>query len=320
MWQKVECVVEVLGYCFNLLVCSLCVVYFYVIGLVYDNLNVYYVISLQEGVLLVCCECGFGLQIYFCDVSLLYLVEELVVLVKCVWLVGLVLVLLMFEQLELIVMLKEYDVYFVCIIVLCDDFKDGYFCVYVDDCDVVYVIIEYLIQFGYMCIGFLWGELYYCFSFECYQGYVDVLKDYGIVFNKKLVLLGCYVFDDGFCGVCKLFVLKELFIVIFGSNDEIVVGVLVVVCLIGLDVLWDLFIVGFEDNLFFKQVWLVLIIVCQFICEIVCYVVLCLMVELQYVESGDDMLLLVNEGFVFELVVCGFIVLLCGVMLGKCFG
>jgi len=39
----------------------------YAIGLVYDNPNPYYVISVQNGVLAACRETGFGLQIHPCD-------------------------------------------------------------------------------------------------------------------------------------------------------------------------------------------------------------------------------------------------------------
>ena len=41
----------------------------YAIGLVYDNPNPYYIISVQNGVLSVCRETGFGLQIHPCNSS-----------------------------------------------------------------------------------------------------------------------------------------------------------------------------------------------------------------------------------------------------------
>lgn len=272
----VLCVIVEFDYEFDLFVCNLCSGIIFVIGLVYDNLNLYYIIGVQNGVLVVCCEIGFGLQIYFCDLSLLLLVDELVDWVQCLCLVGLVLIVLMFECCDLIQVLIVCGIKLVCIIVVIEDLVDGV-CVFVDDCEVVYEIIEYLIQLGYQCIGFFWGGSLYCFLGECYVGYEVVLKDYGMIVDKYLVVQGDYIFDDGFCGVCCLLVLCELFIVIFGFNDEIVVGVLVVVKLVGMNVLYDLFIVGFEDSLFLCQLWLLLIIVKQVIEDIVCYVV-CLLI------------------------------------------
>ena len=41
----------------------------YAIGLLYDNPNPYYVIAMQNGVLSVCRDTGYGLQIHPCDAT-----------------------------------------------------------------------------------------------------------------------------------------------------------------------------------------------------------------------------------------------------------
>ena len=54
----------------------------YAIGLLYDNPNPYYVIAVQNGVLSVCRETGYGLQIHPCDSTSPRLAREIIDLVQ----------------------------------------------------------------------------------------------------------------------------------------------------------------------------------------------------------------------------------------------
>jgi LacI family transcriptional regulator len=300
--EKVERAIEALGYRPNLSARSLRAAHSYAIGLVYDNPNAHYVISMQNGVLSACRERGFGLQIHPCDSTSPKLAEELCALVRRSRLAGLVLAPPMSEQPELIATLKAHDIGFVRILAARTDPADGSPCVWVDDRDAAYAITEHLIQLGHTRIGFLWGEPHHRSSPERYQGYADALKDYGLTLNRKLILPGRYAFDDGFRGARKLLALKEPPTAIFGSNDEIAAGVLAAARSAGLDVPWDLSIAGFEDNPFSKQAWPALTTARQSTAEIGRHAALRLMAELQQDGSPPDT---ANEGFVPELVVRG---------------
>ncbi|NUO72365.1 MAG: LacI family DNA-binding transcriptional regulator [Frateuria sp.] len=300
--EKVERAIEALGYRPNLSARSLRSAHSYAIGLVYDNPNAHYVISMQNGVLSACRERGFGLQIHPCDSTSPQLAEELCALVRRSRLAGLVLAPPMSEQPQLIATLKAHDICFVRILAARTDPADGSPCVWVDDRDAAYAITEHLIQLGHTRIGFLWGEPHHRSSPERYQGYADALKDYGLPLNKKLILPGRYAFDDGFRGARKLLALKEPPTAIFGSNDEIAAGVLAAARSAGLDVPWDLSIAGFEDNPFSKQAWPALTTARQSTAEIGRHAALRLMAELQQDGSAPDT---ANEGFVPELVVRG---------------
>ena len=300
--EKVQRSIEQLGYRPDPSARSLRSTHSYAIGLVYDNPNAHYVISMQDGVLSACRERGFGLQIHPCDSSQPGLAEELCSMAKRARLAGLVLAPPMSEQPELIATLKAEDIAFVRIIAAREDPRDGSPCVFVDDRDAAYAITEHLIQLGHTRIGFLWGEPHHRSSPERYQGYADALKDYGIALNKKLILPGRYAFDDGFRGARKLLALKEAPTAIFGSNDEIAAGVLAAARSTGLDVPWDLSIAGFEDNPFSKQAWPALTTARQSTSEIGRHAALHLIAELQH---GDGQPALANEGFVPELVVRG---------------
>lgn len=274
----------------------------YALGLVYDNPNAHYVIAMQNGVLSVCRERGFGLQIHPCDSTTPRLAEQLADLVRRNRLAGLVLCPPMSEQPALLAALTEQKVSFVRIISARQDPKDGWPCVFVDDRDAAYAITEHLIQQGHHRIGFLWGGKQHRSSPERYQGYEDALREYGLEMDPELIVDGDFSFDDGFRGARRLLALKVPPTAIFGSNDEIAAGVLAAARSGGVDVPWQLSIAGFEDSPFSKQSWPALTTARQNTEEIGRHAAQRLIAEL---ERDDDSHVIDNEGFSPELVVRG---------------
>lgn len=227
----------------------------YAIGLLYDNPNPYYVIAMQNGVLSVCRQTGYGLQIHPCDATSPTLAAEITQLVSTSRLAGIVLAPPMSEQQALVDALVAQGVRLVRIVSASSDPQDGSACIYVDDRDAAYAITEHLIQLGHQRIGFLWGGKSHGSSWERHKGYQDALKDYGISPDPTLVVEGDYSFDDGFRGARRLLALDNRPTAIFGSNDEIAAGVLAAARAGGLNVPYDLSIAGFEDSPFSKQSW-----------------------------------------------------------------
>ena len=163
----------------------------YAIGLVYDNPNAHYIIGLQSGVLSVCRELGFGLQIHPCDSSSPGLTARThgagAALASRRPGTGAAHVR---EQLPLLRTLSGSRLPLVRIISAAKDPDDGYPCVFVDDRDAAYDITEHLIQLGHTRIGFLWGGKEHRSSPERFKGYADALNDYGIAPDKKLIVPG----------------------------------------------------------------------------------------------------------------------------------
>jgi LacI family transcriptional regulator len=278
----------------------------YALGVVYDNPNPYYIISVQNGMLSVCRETGFGLQIHPCNSASPNLAEELIDLVRRSRLAGLVLAPPMSERLELIRILAANKIKFVRILSAAEDPNDGFPCVFVDDRDAAYDITKHLIQLGHQRIGFLWGGEAHRSSPERFKGYESALKDYGIALDKRLIVHGDYSFEDGFRGARKLLALKERPTAIFGSNDEIAAGVLAAARSCGVDVPYDLSIAGFEDSPFSKQSWPALTTAKQATEEIARHATLLLISELQRGDDGDGKSPATqNKGFTPELVIRG---------------
>ncbi len=304
--QKVLRAVEELNYQPDLSARSLRSSKSYALGVAYDNPNPYYIISVQNGMLSVCRETGYGLQIHPCNSASPNLAEELVDLVRHSRLAGLVLAPPMSERMELIKYLAANDIKFVRILSAAEDPDDGFPCVFVDDRDAAYDITRHLIQLGHQRIGFLWGGPSHRSSPERYKGYESALKDYGIPIDKKLIVPGDYSFEDGFRGARKLFALKDPPTAIFGSNDEIAAGVLAAAKSTGIDVPNDLSIAGFEDSPFSKQSWPALTTAKQATEEIARHATLLLISELARAEDGSlDAPAAKNKGFSPQLVIRG---------------
>jgi LacI family transcriptional regulator len=253
--EKVQREIDALGYQPDPSARSLRSTRAYAIGLVYDNPNAHYVIAMQQGVLSVCRELGFGLQIHPCDSTQPGLARQLTELAQRSHLAGLVLAPPMSEDPKLLKVLFDNKVPLVRIISAMEDPGDGYASVYVDDRDAAYDITEHMIQLGHTRIAFLWGGKQHRSSPERFKGYESALQEYGIELDKRLVVPGDYSFDDGFRGARKLLALKEPPTAIFGSNDEIAAGVLAAARAAGLNVPYDLSIAGFEDSPFSRQSW-----------------------------------------------------------------
>ncbi|MBX9401180.1 LacI family DNA-binding transcriptional regulator [Lysobacter sp. BMK333-48F3] len=276
----------------------------YALGVVYDNPNPYYIISVQNGVLAACRETGYGLQIHPCDSSSPLLAADLIDLVQGARLAGLVLAPPMSERMELVSELVAHGIKLVRIVSAAEDPKDGSPCVWVDDRDAAYDITEHLIQLGHQRIGFLWGGKSHRSSWERYKGYAQALADYGIGEDENLVLPGDYSFDDGFRGARRLFALPDRPTAIFGSNDEIAAGVLAAAKSSGMHVPYDLSIAGFEDSPFSKQSWPTLTTARQATEEIARHAAYRLIAELRR-ETDQPVEAPANEGFSPILVVRG---------------
>lgn len=273
----------------------------YAIGLLYDNPNPYYVIALQSGVLSVCGDSGYGLQIHPCDPASPTLAADIVDLVRRARLAGLVLAPPMSERAALIDELVAQGVRLVRIVSAAADPCDGSACVYVDDRDAAYAITEHLIQLGHNRIGFLWGGKSHGSSWERHAGYQDALRDYGIAQAPELVVEGDYAFDDGFRGARRLLALPDPPTAIFGSNDEIAAGVLAAARSSGMNVPYDLSIAGFEDSPFSRQSWPALTTAKQPTEDIARHAARRLLQEIREQPASVP----ANEGFNPELVVRG---------------
>lgn len=256
--DRVRAAIEQLGWRPHPLARSLRSPHAHALGLVYDNPNAHYVVSLQEGVLAACRERGFGLQIHPCSAAQPQLTDELLNLVRAGRLAGLVLAPPMSERVALVAALLKQGVPLARLVSGADGpppRAGGQDCLRVDDCQAARAVTEHLIQLGHTRIGFLWGHADHGSSPQRHAGYLEAHERYGLAVDASLVLPGDYSFESGFRGARALLALGSPPTAIFGSNDEIASGALAAARSLGLEVPWDLSVAGFEDSPFSRQAW-----------------------------------------------------------------
>ncbi|HET7931080.1 MAG TPA: LacI family DNA-binding transcriptional regulator [Rhodanobacteraceae bacterium] len=253
--QRVLRAIELLDYRPNLLARGLSGAHAYTIGLVYDNPNAYYIISMQQGALTACDAMNFGLQFRPCNSRAPDLAEQLRDYVLRSRLSGLVLTTPVSERMPALRKLTDFGIPFVRILSAARDPGDDSPCVFVDDRDAAFAITSHLLQLGHVRIGFLQGGKHHHASGERLRGYKDALQHYGVPLHKDLMIEGDYVFDDGFRGARRLFDRAEPPTAIFGCNDEIAAGALAAAQAAGLHVPYDVSIAGFEDSPFSRHSW-----------------------------------------------------------------
>lgn len=253
--QRVLRAIESLDYRPNLLARGLSGAHAYTIGLIYDNPNAYYIISMQQGALAACDALNFGLQIRPCNSMAPDLAEHLRDFVHRTRLSGLILTTPVSERDEALRRLAGFGIPFVRVLSAAHDPQDDIPCVYVDDRDAAFAIVAHLLQLGHVRIAILQGGKHHHASAERLRGYKDALQHYGVPLRRELMVEGDYVFDDGFRGARRLFDLAEPPTAIFGCNDEIAAGALAAAQAAGLHVPYDVSIAGFEDSPFSRHSW-----------------------------------------------------------------
>lgn len=225
----------------------------YVVGLVYDNPNPYYVVDLQNGVLKACRELGYNLQIHPCDACADNIVDELCDLVRHSRLAGLVIAPPISEDEAIVSALADRGIHLVRIVSASEAPESTLPCVWVNDREASHAVTEHLIGMGHTDIAFLSGEEEHHSTYERFAGYRNALNKHDIPVDESRVIAGAYSFDSGFKRTRQL--LKETCrpTAVFGCNDEIAAGALAAVQSMGLSVPGDVAIAGFENSPFSKQ-------------------------------------------------------------------
>ncbi len=225
----------------------------YVMGYVYDNLNTYYIIDMQNGILNACREQGYGLLIHPCDSSADDINEELRQLIRQYRISGLILAPPFSEKDSITNALEELGVEFVCIVSGSGPLDDNKNKVIIEDRKAAYGITSHLLELGHKDIAFLSGEAEHASTYERLAGYKTALKDHNININPDLIIDGEYSYESGNARTLKLLSDPINVTAIFGCNDEIAAGAQHAARLMNISMPDQLSIAGFEDSPYSRQ-------------------------------------------------------------------
>lgn len=111
-----------------------------------------------------------------------------------------------------------------------------------------YRATEHLVTLGHRRIGMVAGSFSITDrSYHRWHGYRMCLKDYGISYDKELLVQTDYSLESGRDAVKKLLALKDQPSAVFCSNDYIALGAMKGARELGFNLPGDLSIVGFDD-------------------------------------------------------------------------
>ncbi|NLW09724.1 MAG: LacI family transcriptional regulator [Firmicutes bacterium] len=149
------------------------------------------------------------------------------------------------EEQEYILKLVERKVPFV---LLERDFADPCInCVYVDNVYGGYLATKYLLDKGHTRIAHISGKIGFQVALDRLEGYKKALREAGLPFEKKLVIPGNFVWQDGYAAMKKLLRLRPRCTAVFTANDTMAFGALQAITESGLSVPEDIAVMGFDD-------------------------------------------------------------------------
>lgn len=225
----------------------------FLVGMIYDNPSPNYVVNMQQGVLDAVRGSGLELVVHPCNRasdSFLADVEGFVVRQK---LFGVVMPPSVSEDERVVALLRQADCPYVRIASVSLD--EPARMVVTNDSRGAAEAARHLAQLGHTRVAFISGPDSFRSSHERGRGFSEGLAEYGLILDPAYVRRGAYTFESGAEAAADLLALPDPPTAIFAGNDEMAIGVMKAARDRGLDVPFDLSIVGFDDLPMASRVW-----------------------------------------------------------------
>lgn len=243
--EKVQRVIDELGYRPNAQARGLAGRCSYLLGLIYDNPDALFIDEAQRGVLNVCRELGYELVIHPCGESD-GLCSEVVGSVRRSRLDGVIVLPPLSEDQALAGALAQEKIPYVRLASIALDTADRV--VVSNERSAVAAMAEYLVNLGHRRIGYITGPEGRRSTRERLEGFGEALARLGCAVHEEMIARGAYTFESGCECARSLLANPEPPTAIFASNDDMAAGVIQVATERGLNVPRDLSVAGFDDS------------------------------------------------------------------------
>ncbi len=224
----------------------------YLLGLIYDRPDAFYIDKVLRGILSVCREAGYELVVHPCDYHSETLTREALSFVARLKLDGVIVLPPISEDDQLAAALEDEHVRYVRLASIPLDKPEHV--VISNERVAVAEMTEYLVQLGHRRIGYITGPKGLISTRERLEGYRQALAGQGIEYDEGLVARGEYTFESGLRCSLALLDLNPRPTAIFASNDEMAVGVIDTARNLGLHIPGDLSVVGFDDSILASRI------------------------------------------------------------------
>jgi len=225
----------------------------FLVGMIYDNPSPNYVVNMQQGVLDAVRGSGLELVVHPCNrasENFLADVEGFVVRQK---LFGVVMPPSVSEDERVVALLRAADCPYVRIASVSLD--EPARMVVTNDSRGAAEAARHLAELGHTRVAFISGPDSFRSSHERGRGFEAGLAEHGLTLDPACVRRGAYTFESGVEAAADLLSAPNPPTAIFAGNDEMAIGVMKAARDRGLDVPFDLSIVGFDDLPMASRVW-----------------------------------------------------------------
>jgi LacI family transcriptional regulator len=117
----------------------------------------------------------------------------------------------------------------------------------IDNFDGGYQAAKYLINLGHRNIAYITGRFNNKLAFDRYNGFMAALKEHKIKIPEEYIIKGDFLFDTGFKLAETILSLKPSPTAVVTGNDEMALGLIKGLNLLGKKVPDDISVVGFDD-------------------------------------------------------------------------
>lgn len=249
---KIKKVIDDFGYIPDVQARGLATRRSYLLGLIYDRPDAFYIDKVLRGILSASRAAGFELVVHPCERESESLTEEALTFIARSKLDGVIMLPPISENDELAAAFKSAQVNYVRLASINLDLVEHV--VISNERGAVAEMTSRLIELGHRKIGYITGPKGLISTRERLLGYRQALEQNRIDYDDDLVALGDYTFESGLRCSLALLNSEPRPTAIFASNDEMAVGVIETARNLKLRVPDDLSVAGFDDSILASRI------------------------------------------------------------------
>jgi LacI family transcriptional regulator len=251
--ERVQKVIETLGYVPNPQARALALRRNFLIGLIHDNPNAQMVLNVQQGILEGLHGTEFAMVVRPVDRNSSTMLEDLREFLERQRLFGVVFLPPISENDALAELCNELGVRYVRM--GSAELDDADHMVASNDREAVRDAVAYLVGQGHRRIALVEGPYGFRSAKERRQGFEDALAEAGLNLPRSHIADGNYTFESGIAAANRLLDLTPRPTAIYACNDEMAAAVIFVARERGISVPQELSVVGFDDTPIAAHIW-----------------------------------------------------------------
>jgi LacI family transcriptional regulator len=251
--ERVQQVIDDLGYVPNPQARALALRRNFLIGLIHDNPNAQMVLEVQNGILEAIRDTPYALVVRPVDRRSPRMIEDISAFIEQQRLSGVLFLPPISERDELAAVCAQQDCRYVRMgSAMLDDAAHA---VASNDREVVGTAVSYLIEQGHRRIGLILGPPGFRSAEERAAGFDEAMQAAGLPLSPALRADGDYRFDSGRAAAERLLDSYPQPTAIFASNDEMAAGAIHAARARNMDVPGQLSVIGFDDTAIASHIW-----------------------------------------------------------------